>query len=912
MIEDLNSEAYIESQLQNSLDWDTYVKLLIWIILMAILVTIFFTPLTWSLIMPIGRRVARLMDIPQNLSDIPAILNNTLLFSYYGPEPFAEALAQQLPVLSETPWVQKLNASQPDLNNTPSTSSVSPLVYLSSWLNTTPSIQQVVSQVPQPSEDPFVVNSVSLRKLAMKIEQQVDTWEKSLEQTHWIARISGGTSVAAAVIVLIFVIICAPKIYALKKQYAKKIPLLPGPPGPRGPAGPAGSCPSLDTSEFVSRAEIPTLFQHFPLLQFYNWLRQGEPPAPRPLNEVDPQDPHRKAELYLNERDPPKVETSKPPQQPVHPKLHIKPSKIRTNPYGSSPALPQGQAWGASEQTSKSNSSLLQSLLLDPPYPPGINECPCYNTPRGHIYMIGSFNTPGIQTIRQLQKESDARVTRRGPYPLDEQRPFPRTSQEIGMAAGMQIFGVDIVPDTGSSVSYVTEKLAIRMGAYPVAIDPNRVGPVTTATGNFVRFRSFIRGLFVVGGMTYSHLFMVQPRGLRMSNTAPFDLLMGNDLISKIGEMTIDYRNGKVIFRDAATKLRCSFDFNNRIDDILISTGGRFKTWAVGLEPGFPPVDLVATTAEDIHEVDVWRKAKREDRSRMVKNAFDRIEAAYKEIRLRDPSATPSPVRPRPLNHPVPRYPSSQASSQNTVADQNNTVNQTADQSSPQHGPNHQTSAVIHPNSSLGSTPTPTSRPLGEPQFASTPAEISKRRTRNQVPPGGRPPSQFPLPARGAARGSTRGAPRGMPRGQFRGTNRGTVAGRGMRGRGAASANNLPRSQPNPAVRDIPDTISTASDTGPVNPANSVSLHQMNYNPEESARYTYGDDGILEINCTDYTRGSILYQHNLGANYDEYYDMENPMEWDNNESYTDMDYTDASTPFDPAEDERYYADELNY
>ena len=160
----------------------------------------------------------------------------------------------------------------------------------------------------------------------------------------------------------------------------------------------------------------------------------------------------------------------------------------------------------------------------------------------------------------------------------------------VGITAGFTVAPAKAMIDTGSDVSYVTPKLAKLLGAKIVPWVEGQYAPVSQADKSPMQLEGWIRGLLCIGGNTYPNVFFV-PKVPKTRTLEPFDMLIGNDLLWRIGELNINYATRRLTLRDHNTKFAYSFNLEpTTVDTIIVPSDANQETfWAGGSDPPNQP-----------------------------------------------------------------------------------------------------------------------------------------------------------------------------------------------------------------------------------------------------------------------------------------------------------------------------------
>ena len=135
-------------------------------------------------------------------------------------------------------------------------------------------------------------------------------------------------------------------------------------------------------------------------------------------------------------------------------------------------------------------------------------------------------------------------------------------------------------------------KLANLLGAKIVPWVEGQYAAVSQADKTPMQLEGWIRGLLCIGGNTYPNVFFV-PKAPKTRTKEPFEMLIGNDLLWRIGELNINYATRKLTLRDHNTKFAYSFNLDpTTVDTIIIPADANKETFRAGEDN--PP--LASTT----------------------------------------------------------------------------------------------------------------------------------------------------------------------------------------------------------------------------------------------------------------------------------------------------------------------------
>jgi hypothetical protein len=127
----------------------------------------------------------------------------------------------------------------------------------------------------------------------------------------------------------------------------------------------------------------------------------------------------------------------------------------------------------------------------------------------------------------------------------------------FGLTAGFNTDGV-VLPDTGAQISCVDESLAKAVHAEIKPLTDDLIESVTQADGSMMPVKGFVMAAFRLGDKTYPGRFYVKPDS---STTPEYNLIIGLDVLDKIGVLTIDFVQRKVLLTDVTTGTVFAFNW---------------------------------------------------------------------------------------------------------------------------------------------------------------------------------------------------------------------------------------------------------------------------------------------------------------------------------------------------------------
>lgn len=162
----------------------------------------------------------------------------------------------------------------------------------------------------------------------------------------------------------------------------------------------------------------------------------------------------------------------------------------------------------------------------------------------------------------------------------------------FAFSPGFECEGISALVDTGAGVSLIESSLATRTKATVQPLNTSLSSCVYTAEGNAVRITGYVQAILVIGNSVYPHRFFVRAPILGLRPKKPYDMIIGLDLLDKIGMFTVDFKGRRVLFKDPTSKTLYVYPLNPAV------TGHRLvinphvgKKWRMGDQPGLasPP-----------------------------------------------------------------------------------------------------------------------------------------------------------------------------------------------------------------------------------------------------------------------------------------------------------------------------------
>jgi hypothetical protein len=196
---------------------------------------------------------------------------------------------------------------------------------------------------------------------------------------------------------------------------------------------------------------------------------------------------------------------------------------------------------------------------------------------------IHSGDLPEITTyvgaLSSKQGNASTRAGSRRPPPIHLPEP-PRGG--FGLTNGFECRGIAALIDTGASVSMVEASIPALINAEVHVPDRNQLDIIRTAEGEPMDLTGYIKVCLVIGKGVYPHNFYVRGRQHLSSGTPKkFDMIIGVDLLDKIGSCMVDFKRGEVTFRDPELRSTYIYKLNPNENRLIIRCNAG-QTWSMG------------------------------------------------------------------------------------------------------------------------------------------------------------------------------------------------------------------------------------------------------------------------------------------------------------------------------------------
>jgi hypothetical protein len=139
----------------------------------------------------------------------------------------------------------------------------------------------------------------------------------------------------------------------------------------------------------------------------------------------------------------------------------------------------------------------------------------------------------------------------------------------LGFVLGYHMHKVNVLCDSGADVSVVSRALVERAGGTiePLGVDEPRVRMCDD--GQYLAMAGKVQGILYLAGHSYPFRFFVPKSRWEHKQ---YDIIMGHDLMQRIGELRISYKNKRLMLIDDRTKAKFIFKLKGR--RAVITTDG--------------------------------------------------------------------------------------------------------------------------------------------------------------------------------------------------------------------------------------------------------------------------------------------------------------------------------------------------
>ena len=138
-----------------------------------------------------------------------------------------------------------------------------------------------------------------------------------------------------------------------------------------------------------------------------------------------------------------------------------------------------------------------------------------------------------------------------------------------GITSGFLVKRVKVIIDTGADVSLMDEAVA-RYLRLRINYRPPNMRPIRQAEGTQLATKGICLGALYLKGYSYPHVFII-PEKSRANKD--YEVILGNDILAKIGEVNVDYKKRLLTLRDAARKVFFIFPLHEKTTRVMIDDG---------------------------------------------------------------------------------------------------------------------------------------------------------------------------------------------------------------------------------------------------------------------------------------------------------------------------------------------------
>ena len=172
------------------------------------------------------------------------------------------------------------------------------------------------------------------------------------------------------------------------------------------------------------------------------------------------------------------------------------------------------------------------------------------------------------------------------------------SDENLGMAAGISCVPIAAMVDTGAAVSIITKTLANKMNAIVLPLADRLRKSVESATGDIMPMEGYTKIALYLGGSLYPHKFFVRQKQMgEDTNPHVVNAILGNDILSKIGQILVDHMAHTLTFLDPKRRTKQTFPLDPIDDQIIIrSLNGDFTIGQSNSKTNLPSVPPGAFT----------------------------------------------------------------------------------------------------------------------------------------------------------------------------------------------------------------------------------------------------------------------------------------------------------------------------
>jgi hypothetical protein len=163
----------------------------------------------------------------------------------------------------------------------------------------------------------------------------------------------------------------------------------------------------------------------------------------------------------------------------------------------------------------------------------------------------------------------------------------------FGLTNGFECRGIAALIDTGASVSMVESSIATLLKAKLLPLDQKQLEIIRTADGDTMHLTGYIKACLVIGKGVYPHRFYVRGRQLTANGRRrAYEMIIGVDLLDKIGSCTVDFNRRELVLRDPELKSTYLYRLDPKENRLIIRCHAG-KTWSMGSTSSLPNIPRV-------------------------------------------------------------------------------------------------------------------------------------------------------------------------------------------------------------------------------------------------------------------------------------------------------------------------------
>ena len=139
-----------------------------------------------------------------------------------------------------------------------------------------------------------------------------------------------------------------------------------------------------------------------------------------------------------------------------------------------------------------------------------------------------------------------------------------------GITSGFLVKRVKVIVDTGADVSLMDENVAKYL-RLRINYRPPNMRPIRQAEGTQLLTKGICLGALYLKGHSYPHVFIIPQRS---RTDKEYEVILGNDILAKIGEVNVDYRKKILTLRDSIRKAYFTFPLHEKTHRIIMTEEG--------------------------------------------------------------------------------------------------------------------------------------------------------------------------------------------------------------------------------------------------------------------------------------------------------------------------------------------------